>query len=68
MNLSKNIFKIVTLSAVLALTACSTKTNSAVSSTTQSSSSSETAGETSPELNDLYQQENQLFADHKEAS
>ena len=45
MNLSKNIFKIVTLSAVLALTACSTKTNSAVSSTTQSSSSSETAGE-----------------------
>ena len=67
MNLSKNIFKIVTLSAVLALTACSTKTNSAVSSTTQSSSSSETAGETSPELNDLYQQENQLFADHKEA-
>lgn len=67
MNLSKNIFKIVTLSAVLALTACSTKTNSAVSSTTQSSSSSETAGETNPELNDLYQQENQLFADHKEA-
>lgn len=67
MNLSKNIFKIVTLSAVLALTACSTKTNSAVSSTTQSSSSSETAGETDPELNDLYQQENQLFADHKEA-
>ena len=67
MNLSKNIFKIVTLSAVLALTACSTKTNSAVSNTTQSSSSSETAGETDPELNDLYQQENQLFADHKEA-
>ena len=33
MNLSKNILKIVTLSAVLALTACSTKTNSTANNT-----------------------------------
>lgn len=69
MNLSKNIFKIVTLSAVLALTACSAKDNNTTNNTngnTQTATSSETTG-SDAELNDLYQQENQLFADHKDA-
>ena len=72
MRTRKNIIAILTLCAALSLTACSGKDaakdnnttatdNSAVSEATEAASNSDVS------LDDLYQQENQLFADHKDA-
>lgn len=65
MKTRKNIIAILTLCATLSLTACSGKNtatdNTAVSEATEAASNSGVS------LDDLYQQENQLFADHKEA-
>ena len=65
MRTRKNIIAILTLCAALSLTACSGKNtatdNTAVSEATEAASNSGVS------LDDLYQQENQLFADHKEA-
>lgn len=65
MRTRKNIIAILTLCATLSLTACSGKNtatdNTAVSEATEAASNSGVS------LDDLYQQENQLFADHKEA-
>ena len=65
MRTRKNIIAILTLCATLSLTACSGKNtatdNTAVSEATEAASNSDVS------LDDLYQQENQLFADHKEA-
>ena len=65
MRTRKNIIAILTLCATLSLTACSGKNtatdNTAVSEATEAASNSDVS------LDDLYQQENQLFADHKDA-
>ena len=71
MKLKKAIVASLAIFILLAFTGCGTSSNSAATespkqedtSTTDSSSSVES----SEKLNDLYQQENQLFADHKNA-
>ena len=71
MKLKKAIAASLALLILFAFTACGTSSNSATTespkqedtSTTDSSSSVES----NEKLNDLYQQENQLFADHKNA-
>lgn len=56
---------IFTLCIALSLTACGGKQSSNTDSkNTQTEASSETSGKSDSKLDDLYQQENQLFADH----
>ncbi len=56
---------IVTLCIALSLTACDKKqTATTDSKNTQTQSSTEASGKSDSVLDDLYQQENQLFADH----
>ncbi|MBU5471077.1 TlpA family protein disulfide reductase [Falcatimonas sp. MSJ-15] len=56
---------IVTLCIALSLTACDKKqTSTTDSKNTQTQSSTEASGKSDSVLDDLYQQENQLFADH----
>lgn len=56
---------IVTLCIALSLTACDKKqTSTTDSKDTQTQSSTEASGKSDSVLDDLYQQENQLFADH----
>lgn len=65
MRTRKNIIAILTLCATLSLTACSGKNTAA--DNTAVSEATEAASNSGVSLDDLYQQENQLFADHKEA-
>ena len=59
---------IFTLCIALSLTACGGKQSSNTDSkNTQTAAGSETSGKSDSKLDDLYQQENQLFADHKDA-
>lgn len=71
MRTRKNIIAILTLCATLSLTACSgkdtAKGNSTATDNTAVSEATEAASNSGVSLDDLYQQENQLFADHKEA-
>ena len=56
---------IFTLCIALSLTACGGKQSSNTDSkNTQTEAGSETSGKSDSRLDDLYQQENQLFADH----
>ena len=59
---------IFTLCIVLSLTACSTKQSSTSGSTdTQTEAGTKTSDKSNSRLDDLYQQENQFFADHADA-
>ena len=59
---------IFTLCIVLSLTACSTKQSSTSGSMdTQTEAGTKTSDKSNSRLDDLYQQENQLFADHADA-
>ena len=64
MKLKKVIAASLAISVLLAFTGCGSASSS-TNNKKQESTSSVDAGSTD-ELNDLYQQENQLFADHKE--
>ena len=68
MKTKKTFIPIVTLCAALFLTACTGK-NAATTEKPQDSqteASTEATGDPSTTLDDLYQQENQIFADHKD--
>ena len=72
MRTRKNIIAILTLCAALSLTACSGKdtakdNNTTATDNTSVSEATEAASNSGVSLDDLYQQENQLFADHKDA-
>ena len=59
---------IFTLCIVLSLTACSTKQSSTSGSVdTQTEAGTKTSDKSNSRLDDLYQQENQFFADHADA-
>ena len=59
---------IFTLCIALSLTACGGKQSSNTNSkNTQTEAGSEASGKSDSKLDDLYQQENQLFADHADA-
>ena len=59
---------IFTLCIVLSLTACSTKQSSGSGSVdTQTEAGTKTSDKSNSRLDDLYQQENQFFADHADA-
>ena len=65
MKASKRIVTLLTLCTVLALTGCAGK--DAAGTGSPSTSASGSAEDQNAALDDLYQQENQLFADHKTA-
>ena len=68
MKTKKTFIPIVTLCAALFLTACTGK-NAATTEKPQDSqteASTEATGDSSTTLDDLYQQENQIFADHQD--
>ena len=59
---------IFTLCIALSLTACGGKQSSTTDSkNTQTEAGTEASGKSDSKLDDLYQQENQLFADHADA-
>ncbi len=59
---------IFTLCMALSLTACGGKqASNTASKSTQTEAGSEASGKSDSKLDDLYQQENQLFADHADA-
>lgn len=67
MKTNKKILTIFTLCIALLLTACSTTDTASTKENNASLTESDTTSDSSDTvLNDLYQQENQLFADHKE--
>ena len=68
MKTNKKILTIFTLCIALLLTACSTTDTADTKENNASLTESDTTSDSSDTvLNDLYQQENQLFADHEEA-
>ena len=69
MKTKRSFLLIFTLCAALSLTACNGKqpANTEKPQDTQTESSTASSDDSSSELDDLYQQENQLFADHKDA-
>ena len=70
MKTKRSLLLIFTLCAALSLTACNGKqpANTEKPQDTQTESSAASSDDSSSELDDLYQQENQLFADQKETS
>ena len=68
MKTKRSLLLIFTLCAALSLTACNGKqpSNTEKPQDTQTESSAASSDDSSSELDDLYQQENQLFADHKD--
>ena len=75
MKTRKNIITILTLSAALSLTACSGKeateeskkpSTSTTADAKESKDTKESKDASTKKLDDLYQQENQIFADHSE--
>ena len=68
MKAKKSLLLIFTLCSALAFTACNGKqpANTEKPQDTQTESSAASSDDSSSELDDLYQQENQLFADHKD--
>ena len=68
MKTNKKIITIFTLCIALLLTACSTTDTADTKKNNESLTESDTTSDSSDTvLNDLYQQENQLFADHEDA-
>lgn len=71
MKKTKNIFAIIAMCGLLTLSACTGKDNSSTTTgTTDNSQTTTSTGsleEINAQLDDLYQQENQLFAEHKDA-
>ena len=67
MKTKRTFLSILTLCIALLFTACSGKgTAGTESSNTKTESGSKSADDSNSKLNDLYQQENQIFADHKD--
>ena len=68
MKTKKILIPVFTLSVALLLTACSGKetADTTKTQTTQTESGTETTEASGTKLDDLYQQENQIFADHEE--
>ena len=68
MKTKRSFLLIFTLCAALSLTACNGKqpANTEKPQDTLTESSTASSDDSSSELDDLYQQENQLFADHKD--
>ena len=67
MKTKRTFLSILTLCIALLFTACSGKgTAGTESSNTKTESGSESADDSNSKLNDLYQQENQIFADHED--
>ncbi|MDY2780848.1 MAG: hypothetical protein SOU06_04855 [Bulleidia sp.] len=71
MKKTKNIFAIIAMCGLLTLSACTGKDNfGTTTGTTDNSQTTTSTGsleEINAQLDDLYQQENQLFAEHKDA-
>ena len=69
MKTKRTVISIFTLCTALLFTACSGKgtSNTEASRDTQTEVGSEASGSSNTTLDDLYQQENQLFADHEDA-
>ncbi|WP_337473287.1 TlpA disulfide reductase family protein [Jutongia sp.] len=68
MKTKLSFISIFTLCIVLSLTACSTKQSSTSGSMdTQTEAGTKTSDKSNSRLDDLYQQENQFFADHADA-
>ena len=68
MKTKRTFISIFTLCVALLLTACNGKETAGTENTqnTQAESNTESADASNTELDDLYQQENQLFADHED--
>ena len=67
MKTKRTFLSILTLCIALLFTACSGKEAASTKSTdTKTESGSESADDSNSKLDDLYQQENQIFADHKD--
>ena len=68
MKTKRTIISIFTLCTALLFTACSGKgtSNTEASRDTQTEAASEASGNSNTTLDDLYQQENQLFAEHED--
>ena len=68
MKTKRTFISIFTLCVALLLTACTGKETAGTENTqnTQAESNTESADASNTELDDLYQQENQLFADHED--
>ena len=68
MKTKKTFIPIVTLCAALFLTACTGKDAATTEKPqdSQTEASTEATGDSSTTLDDLYQQENQIFADHED--
>ena len=64
MKTRKNIITVLTLCAALSLTACTGKETKDTTNTQTTDAAS--TPESSSEIDDLFQQENQLFADHQD--
>ena len=64
MKTRKNIITVLTLCVALSLTACTGKETKDTTDTQTTDAAS--TSESSSEINDLFQQENQLFADHQD--
>ena len=68
MKTKKTLISIITLCAALSLTACNGSGSATTenSQKTQTESTTEAADNSNTKLDDLYQQENQIFADHQD--
>ena len=68
MKTKRTFISIFTLCVALLLTACNGNgtSNTKDSQNTQTESSTDSSDDSNTKLDDLYQQENQLFADHKD--
>ena len=68
MKTKRTLISIITLCAALSLTACSGSGSATTESSqkTQTEATTEAADNSNTKLDDLYQQENQIFADHKD--
>lgn len=68
MKTKKSLISIITLCAALSLTACNGSGSATTESSqkTQTEATTEAADDSNTKLDDLYQQENQIFADHQD--
>ena len=68
MKTKKTLISIITLCAALSLTACNGSGSATTESSpkTQAEVTTEAADDSNTKLDDLYQQENQIFADHQD--
>ena len=68
MKTKKSLISIITLCAALSLTACNGSGSATTESSqkTQTEATTEAADNSNTKLDDLYQQENRIFAEHKD--